>query len=423
MKPNTALKKFLTCICLIFIVMTGGLLILRTIHAADYEGAFVDEIVNSQAAYAFFTEGNYTSIAIGGRFHPGITTGIATTWISGLAWLLGGNLFAVRLALSLVIYVQVLLLSVVIIKKREGSLLQAWAMAVVLIAVLTRWIPYCWGFIRNLGELQGALFVAWSLIFIRERPYWAFLCLGASVWGCKFIYFPVAVCILVVYGLTFSGLFFKKALHLFLCLLLFFLPLLTWVLIISVVYDQAEGIAWLRGFYGYVTSGNSGLKENTHFTFWGRLQDPQLEWNTMPAKFRKRILFFLFCPTIYLIGLFVMRIFTFRFQLKPLLILGLWGCLCFYYAWYFIMSPTMWVRHIQPGIYLSVGIVTFFILESILWARARGSARLTQAGLILMLIIFTGIETSKAYKIFPVMNPKSSYARECADLYSEKCIK
>jgi hypothetical protein len=198
-------NKSVSLLCVGLVALIGLSVMLRTIHAADFEGSFIDEQVNVQAGYHFFTQGNYTSNIIGGLFPPGITTGMATTWVSGIVFLLGGSLFHARLALAGIIYLQAGLLSFFIVRRYDGSRLSAAALGVVLLAVLTRWVPFCWGFIQSLGELQGALLIAWCLFFLPRRPHVAFLCLGASVWGCKFIYLPTALIILGLYSATAPG--------------------------------------------------------------------------------------------------------------------------------------------------------------------------------------------------------------------------
>jgi hypothetical protein len=66
------------------------------VHYADVWPFHVDELTYTQAAVNFFRSGNYTSDIYTGNFQPAISTGLAVTWPSAIAWAFNSNLFASR---------------------------------------------------------------------------------------------------------------------------------------------------------------------------------------------------------------------------------------------------------------------------------------------------------------------------------------
>jgi hypothetical protein len=170
---------------------------------------------------------------------------------------------------------------------------------------------------------------------------------------------------------------------------------LLWVAVIAVSAGPLESWNWVKRFMSTVFFCNSGANPEARIPIGQRFSAPQLEWNHTQPKFRHRILFFFILPQVLVIGAYLFRIIRLRFDQKNAVVLGMGLSLWFYYAWYFLLSPTMWLRHIQPGIYVSIAMMVFLVLEIVATLKQRGKAKLITVLFAGMLLMFAGIEVVK----------------------------
>ncbi len=399
-----------------FVALLVGLLFvvvawIKMIHEADLQPFFIDEVSDTFAAFNFIEHGDYTSHFFDGgeRFGPGLSVGFMSSWPGGLVWSLGGGLFESRLALGFVGWVEAMALGVTFFFW-VSRLSLAWAFfASAFWFLMLLQTPYWHGFLLNVGELTGALAVGAGLLAFGRGKWWlSGLFLGLAVWSCKFIYVPIA-CVAVAAGTWRVFLHLQKPgsqgreafsrwLGMVAC---FWVPLVAWLVVIACRYDGLQAELWLARFVDFVVRGNSGLDGIRVHGLNERLASPMLEWAGYDSATKLRILFLLSAGCLAGVWYFVRR--------RSVLVLGLLSALVFYSLWFFLWSPTMFLRHAQPALYLGFGLLA--AVASIWVIENRNRRVLGIVALVIVLVTLKELRTMATR--FPVVADETSYARAC----------
>jgi hypothetical protein len=148
-----------------------------------------------------------------------------------------------------------------------------------------------------------------------------------------------------------------------------------------------------------------------------RLSSPNFEWAgyTLGTKM-KNLLFSFGAIGITLVGLIMSK--------KKILNISereKWASIMvsvsigFYCVLYFFIRPHMWQRYFLPAIYAGFCLFVFWFLK---WIRK--SPFNLKPFLYLSAIFLIILQVICAIK-HPLLQPKTSYARSCTDLYSAKC--
>ena len=391
------------------------LFLIKLIHKADTMSFFVDEVINNQAVYNLFTIGDYTSRIQHEKFDPAITSGILTTWLSGVVFLNGGNLFQSRLIIAVFMFFQMLVLGVLFMKKYIKPLPERIIFSLISIFALF-YFPYWYGFIYNLGELQGALLLGWGLLILNRFPPLAYFMLGGAVWLCKMIYLPCAILWGAASALSTPGVLSRKAKSGILFLFFFFFPLFFWMMLIYLKFDWSVLKAWFIQFTHFF-HGHSGL--DRALTLSERLHT--MEWANLKFHTKFEIIFFLIFPVIYGIYVLLREISWGEERPKFLLVLATMGFLILHTYWYFFISGFMWARHAQPGLYIGFGLLCFLLLQTKLFFSHNSFLYLPRILFVLFcIVLFFQILTFK--KSWPTISKTATFARLCVDLNSDQCL-
>lgn len=396
-------------------------LIEKIIFTANMLPYFVDELVNIEAAFTFFTQGNYSSAILIGPFPPSISTGIAGTWPAGIVWFLGGSIFTSRLVLSFWIILQLVILTDSFMRFHCGKDVsiqtRLWACLVVVFGICN--LPYWFGFMYNLGELQGALLVGWALFFLaRQRIFLTFLLLGIVVWLCKFIYFPYALLIGTASLLSQPGLKERLRFVLIFCLA-FLLPLALWNLVILIKFHIVGLMQWYHSMTGFIYGGASGFNKPIALSLMERFK--QLEWHFWSYKDKLEIIILLVVTTIaYLKCLLYNKKERPKLLLETVMFIAILG----HTVWFFTISPWMWIRHFIPVLYFCFGFIGYtFIPMFIKMIRTNGfRARPIKFIIILAIAILSIFEFRHEWRRGGAFKfQKMTFARICKATDMEKC--
>ncbi len=424
------LRRFITPLSLLALALVTTLNAWRImVHFADLWGFLVDELIFTQAAVNFFRSLDYTSAMYfnSARFAPAVSNGLAATWPSAIAWMFHGNMLASRLILGGAIWSFFWLVGWQFWRGRGLSTsLGVFCLASLWSLVL--WvIPNAPLLLINMGELVGALWVGLGAWLMRRSPALAALCWGIAVWHCKVIYLAPAAGLGAAWFITSPGRWATRLRQAAVSLACFFVPLLLWLALIWVRFDSATVGAWLQGYsrwlggslLNWTGQGTGGPPQTAQVSgLLARLNSPGLEWYYYALDWKIKILL-LTAGAVVVSGILL---FT-----KPRLAgdrLNWWSALAIagsvgaFTAWYFLWHPDMYIRHIQPALYLGLGLYVFWLgrLALLLKGRLEEHARI---GLSLALV-FIGWQTIDAWRT-PLLQPQATYARTCTDVFSPNC--
>lgn len=286
------------------------------------------------------------------------TNGIMNTWPSGLALALGGNRLTARMVQALATQLFFFLLVYLFLKRNSYSSIGSIAVASVVWLFLLR-LPYWHGFIINLGELPSAIWMGFGFLFIYSNPFVSSVFFGIAVWLGKFFYFPYSILLLMAIALIHEGDFKQKLTLFFKCNIGFFLPLVLWFLFILIRTDWGVLKIWLVDF-NYLVFYSGSTKMTNSIGFSERLAT--LEWSDYTLGTKGKILFFLFVPPV-MIAVEWMRNSTFLNKRNLFLIMALFLGIILNCIYYFFLHPVMWIRYLQPALYLSFGLFFFILFQ------------------------------------------------------------
>jgi len=414
----------------------------KVIYEADRLYVHPDELSDTLAAVHLFQEGEYWSSFFeqGQRFGPTLSAGIASSWSAGLAWISGASLFESRLLLASVAWLSALLLCFLFFKSLPVSVF-AW--------LLSLQTAYWYGFVLNLGELTGALFLGFGLLCFEKRKALAYALFGVAVWSCTSVYLPVCLfwiglSVLFLRRSSFAGVgagaeadyessrFLSVLLssrRLALALVFFLLPLVVWLGFMTLRYDLSSTGVWLErfvanrigGFGVSALDGGLGIS-----AFLARLDSPSLAWSSFDWADRIRILSSFLVPFGLLTILstyFGLYGFGQRHMLRTRLVWGACMGLGFYGIWYFFLSPNMGLLQAQSSAYLGLGF-SFFLAREI-WNKMELRRRMQLKPVWMsLLVLILAQESVTMMARFPLLEQgRPSYARSCiGELDRHPCV-
>lgn len=411
-------QRVIPWILYLFAAVGIALNIAKLVYNADVQSYFVDEILNDQAALNFFREGNYSGWFLSGKFPAGISSGIVSTWISGLVFLAGGNLFLARLMTGLFIFFQLIAL-IFLFARRRFSGPAALAVAVILTSMIFHF-PYWFGFMQSMGEMQGALLIGWGLLILGRYPWAGFFLFGLAVWHCKFMYMPMTAFLTAAYVLSQEGGWKKKLATAVQAAFMIMLSQMLWAAFIWFRFDLDTMLQWLNKSMVFVTGGHSGMKEvsSTNSSLAQRLTE--LEWATLSSINRLEILTFFFMPLLMMIFIGVRYLSWRKDGRTALMLTGACLALILYAYWYFFISPSMWVKQIQPGLYLGFALI-FFLAARIRELFTEKNRAILEKLIMVTVMVAVAVESFWVTKSLPLIQPQITIARACDELFNDNC--
>ena len=393
---------------------------------ADREKYFVDEMWNSNAGLSFVTGLNYSQNYGGQTISGGVSTGIVGSLPSGLAWLLGANLFGARLVAGAAVWLLALALGTRVFFGAGFAVHNALFLSAALWSVTVMPLlgfPYWHGFLLTLGELAGALWLGWGLVLMPKHPVRAAFLWGLAVWHCKFIYAPLAAGFIVLNSVLAQPDLRSKLRRLLLLAAAFLLPLAAWALLIFLRFGVAGLSGWVREYSGFILAGRQRLDQSGSFfqLLAARLVSPEFEWSSLSAGYRFKMLA-LSLGAVIAAPLAMRTVLAERPHLRSAALYSgvVMAVIVAYSYWYFLLHLTMWTRHFQPALYSGLGLLVYWGI----WLyriRLRPQVGIAQR-LQLALILLLALQTVLVWRV-PLLEPGTSFARGCTDLGGASCAR
>ena len=374
------LTNWLMLVCIILLTVNSARIVYRSIFS---EKPFVDEIGFIRTYADFFKAFGYSNDGITKLNFWILGSGIAGSGLGGAVFSLGGDLLHSRAIVSAFDALAAVLIGVCLFRRWSIQLLPALLGASLIwsATVTTPFaLPYWLGFTYNLGELPGALWIGLGLVAVTRRPHLAALCWGVAAWLTRLMWLPVPLLLTLASALTLPRPLLVKVQRLATMTLMFLMPMVAWLLVCTVLFGVAEATGWLVTALGYIGLGKQGfyaieIHPSTLLASAGnpfsvsrlmsRLQNPHLEWSqgfyTLGTKL-KVVSLSLGSIAVTLLGLYKQR----PADRRPFTTLAssvLMVVVLAYTYWWFMLHPTMWMRHFQPALYIGLGLWIFWLLQ------------------------------------------------------------
>lgn len=391
------------------------------IREADTLPYFSDEVANVQATTSFFSTGNYMN----DRYGLVYSSGIAVTWPSAIGWNLYHHMLGSRISCTFFSWFFAVLLGFYFFRDNGYTGIEAIATSVYLWAVTVTSplaLPYWYGFMYNLGELNSIVLIGFGLLLISRHPFLSVFMFGLAVWHGKYLYFPLVLVVLLV-NLYVQKLSVKRMIVIAgWYFVIFLLPLLIWMGWLCLKLDAAIMKQWLLTQFGWLDQmqGKHALLPSAKIslsTLGERLSSPNLEWAGYSKGTKmKDLLFSLGAMAITAIGLLAVKGKKFCISDRQIWLSAMAAVIIGIYSiWYFFIHQYMWQRHFQPAIYIGFGL---FVFWGVKWVKncAADLRPLFYAAAALLLVIQV-VQGSK----HPLFQSQSTYARSCTGLYGAQC--
>ena len=374
------LANWLMVAGIILLTVNSARIVYRSIYS---EKPFVDEIIFIKDYAHFFEafgDGVGRMTQLGAWVHG---SGIAGSGIGGAVFSLGGDLLYSRTAVSAIDALTAVLIGILLFQRWSIGLLPAlFGSSLIWSATVTTpfALPYWLGFTYNLGELPGTLWVGLGLIASARRPHLAAICWGIAAWHTRLMLLPVPLLLTFVSALTIARPIVVKAQRLATLMSAFLLPLVAWLLVCTALFGIAEAARWLFTTIGLIGLGQGGGQAITMHPstllvasdnplslshLISRLNDPHLEWSQSFITFGtklKVVALSLGSVVITLAGIASQRPAD-RRAFTTLASCALSVMVLAYTYWWFMLHPTMWMRHFQPAMYIGFGLWVFWLLQ------------------------------------------------------------
>ncbi len=371
-------------------LMVAGIILLtvnsaRIVYRSIYlELPFVDQIAYTRSHYNLMVSLTPAGAEVSGieRYVGG--SGIFGSGIGASVFFFGGDLLHSRIAVAVLDTLIAIIIGFSLFRYWSFGMLQSSLGASLIwgLSVTTPFaLPYWHGFIFNLGELPGALIIGLGLLAWARRPHLAAFCWGLAAWHTKPVYFPVPLLLTLVSGWSIQAPPRSKMYQVISQLAMFTLPLILWLSFAAARFGIAEAVNQLTtiaGFIGLVRYSHQEFQPLHQLSKMGsplsitylisRLQDPLLEWSqtyyTLGTKL-KVIALSLGSVAVTLFGLYKQRPAD-RRPFTTLASLALLLMVLAYTYWWFMLHPTMYMRHFQPALYIGLGLWIFWLLQILL---------------------------------------------------------
>ncbi len=312
---------------------------------------FVDEYISLTSNIGFFTSLNFDAgIGNGGSYGVELTSGP----LSAVGGVLGLLIFQDLITARFLNFVWVFLLQtglVFFIKKYYEINLKILVLFSSLAFML---IPWYFGVLYSIGEIASTYLFFYSIIIFPKNRKVALILISVCIFFGKFI----LVILFSIFYLTYV--FQNREIKYFIKDGLFFsIPLIAWLFLIYLFYDKGNVANYMVNFFNFNFTNNrsAGIdrESSSLLSFVLSFRNSEVvDWNLAD------VLRVFVSPIMFNFGLLYFKN-KLPTQLK-ILVLPIVLSTTTHYLWFWLMSPTKWIRYSQHFLMISI-LFTFIIFS------------------------------------------------------------
>ena len=312
---------------------------------------FADEYVSLTSNLGFFTSLDFDAgIDHGGSYGVELTSGP----ISAIGGVLGLTIFKDLITARFLNFIWVFLLQsslVFLIKKYYDINLKV---LLILSSLTFMLIPWYFGVLYSIGEIASTYLFFYSILIFPQNRSLALIFISTSIFFGKFI----LVILFSVFYLTYI-IQNKQFKYVIKDGFTFSIPLFIWLFLVFLFYEKGNVVDYIINFFNFNFTNNrsAGIdRDSTNISsYLLSYRDTEvIYWNSAD------VLRVLISPIMFNLGILYFKT-SLPNQLKKL-ILPIVLSTTVHYLWFWLMSPTKWIRYSQHFLMVSI-LFIFFIFS------------------------------------------------------------
>jgi len=315
---------------------------------------FIDEYLALTSGVNFFRNLDFNAgLKGGGSYSVLLTSGPLSSVGSVIGWNLTNNLIIARFSNYLwALIIHLFFINIISkyyeINKNIISIFMVFSLIIV---------PWYFGVLYSIGEIVSTILFFYAVLLFTPRRNLSLILFSLSIFYGKLILIILFIVFYLIY--IFLNKEFKKCLKDF---SFFIIPAIVWIILVGIKYQDGSIVDYLTNFFyfNFTTNQSAGLKEFSTYGLSDYLFSYQnsevVNWNIAD------VLRIFVSPIIFAIyGLTHFKKFSHYIKLIYFPLLTSTMTL---YLWFWILSPTKWIRYSQHFILLQILFMFFLLSEN-----------------------------------------------------------
>jgi len=312
--------------------------------------SFGDEYISLAANFGFFTQLNFDAgFANGGSYGVELTSGPISALGGVIGWVLTKNLLIARFSNFLWVFLLQIVL-IYIVKKYYDINLRNY---ILLTSLLFAIIPWQFGMLYMLGEVPSTIVFFYSILLFPKNRKLSILLFSISIIYGKLI---LAIMFLTFY-ISYS-LINKQIKNILLDIFHFSIPLILWLFLVFLFYEKGNIIEYIQNLFEFNVLNNQsvGIKDSpkSFIDYINSFRNSEvINWNISD------ILRILLSPLL-LNAILLTSKNKISNELSRLFI-PIFFSTTVHYLWFWLMSPTKWIRYSQHFVMVGILLILFLL--------------------------------------------------------------
>ena len=336
-----------------FLYLEIILIILFFYKSSSSLSAFVDEYLSLASNSSFFKNFDFNAGPVGkGSYSVILTSGPLSAVGSVVGWMITKNLIISRFFN----FIFAFLLHIIFIREIKKHYSINEDMLVIYSAFSLVILPWYFGVLYSLGEVTSTIIFFYGLLLFQPRRRRSLILLSFSIFFGKLI----LLFVFVIFYLTYIFLT-KEYKNLLSDIFFFFLPLILWISFIAIYYTKGNIFEYIYDFiyFNFINNRSAGIKEAFSYNILDYLlsykNSEVVNWNLAD------LLRVLVSPLIFVAIVFLYLSNTldkFRNLIIPIVV-----STTSLFLWFWILSPTKWIRYSQHFLLIQILFIFFLLVQ------------------------------------------------------------
>lgn len=321
-------------------------------ETSKFLGSFYDEIVSLMSNYSFFTgldfDASYAK-DISGNYSAKLSSGPISAVGSVLGWIMSKSLLISRISNFLWLCT---ILAILIMYTLKKFLLQKYTF--IIYSFLTIIIhPWWYGTLYSLGEAISTTILFFGFILFSTNRKASLLLLATAIIFGKYIN---VLCFIFFYLFI---IYKEKKINNFPKDAIFFtLPFIVWFVLVALNHENGLN-GWLQDFYKYYISTNQSIEIKSSLNFTLQSLNEKIVFSELQKWNMADFLRVLVMPAMVIFLLFFKKMFLDQ-KLREVIEPVIFSMLPIY-LWFWLSSPTKWIRYSQSFVLLGLLTIGFIM--------------------------------------------------------------